>query len=328
MKAIVYDVYGPPDVLSVQEVAKPEPREHELLIRVRAAAVTTADCAARKGDPFITRLAFGLTKPKNRVLGTELAGDVEAVGKGVTRFRPGDEIYAATGAAFGAHAEYLCLPEDGAVALKPSNLGYEEAAALCEGPMTALPFLRDEGRVQRGQTVLINGASGSVGTAAVQLAKDFGAVVIGVCSTRNVELVRSLGADEVIDYTREDFTRRRSAYDVVFDAVGKSSFSRCKDSLRPSGVYLSTVPTLTTGLHVLWTRFFGGKKARLAFTGLRPPGEKSRDLEYLRELAEAGRIRAVIDRRYPWEDSAQAHRYVDEGHKTGTVLLTAVDERL
>ncbi|PTL84466.1 NAD(P)-dependent alcohol dehydrogenase [Vitiosangium sp. GDMCC 1.1324] len=321
MKAIVYEDYGPPEVLKLQDVVKPVPGEGEILVRVRAAAVTTADSTFRKGDHFSTRLAFGLRRPRKRILGTELAGDVEAVGSGVTHFRPGDPVFAATGAAFGAHGEFVCLREDGAVARKPSNMTYDEAASLCDGAMTALPFLRDHGRVQRGQTVLVNGASGSVGSAAVQLARYYGAHVIAVCSTENVDRVRALGADEVIDYTREDFTRRRGAYHVVFDAVGKSSFSRCKDALTDRGIYLSTVPTLGMFADMLWTRFFGSRRALLALTGLRPPSTKRKDLCFLRELAEASRLRAVIDRRYPWEDSAQAHRRVDSGHKQGTVLL-------
>ena len=321
MKALVYEDYGPPEVLKLQDVVKPEPGEGEILVRVRAAAVTTADTTFRKGDSFSIRLAAGLRKPRKRILGTEFAGDVEAVGNGVTHFKPGDPVFAATGAAFGAHGEFVCLREDGAVARMPSNMTHDEAASLCDGAMTALPFLRDHGRVRSGQTLLINGASGSVGSAAVQLAKHYGAHVIAVCSTGNVDRVRALGADEVIDYTREDFTRRRGAYHVVFDAVGKSSFARCKEALTDGGIYLSTVPTLGMFADMLWTRFFGGKRAVLALTGLRPPGEKKKDLCLLKELAETGRIRAVIDGRYPWEDSAQAHRRVDSGHKQGTVLL-------
>jgi NADPH:quinone reductase-like Zn-dependent oxidoreductase len=321
MKAVMYTEYGPPDVLQLREVEKPAPKDHEVLIRIHAAAVTTTDCAFRKGEPLI-RLVFGLRRPRKTILGTEFAGEIEAVGKDVRRFREGDQVYAATGTAFGAHAEYMCLPETGAVAIKPANVTYGEAAAICEGALTALPFLRDKGNIRSGQRVLVNGASGAVGTAAVQLARYFGAEVTGVCSTTNLDLVRSLGADKVIDYTQEDFTRTGQTYDIIFDAVGKSSFSRCRGSLEQGGVYLSTVPTLATLLHMLWTSRFGSKKAKLAGTGLRPPGEKTRDLDFLRELVQAGDIRPVIDGRYPLEHAAEAHRHVETGHKRGNVVMT------
>ena len=321
VKAVVYHRYGSPDVLGLEEVAKPTPGDDEVLIRIHAAAVTAADCAIRNGD-FTARLAFGLIRPRKTILGTEFAGEIEAVGKDVERFREGDQVFAANGAGFGAHAEYICLPEDGALASKPVNVTYEEAAAICEGALTALPFLRDKGKIQSGQEVLINGASGSVGTSAVQLAKYFGAEVTGVCSAANLGLVRSLGADRVIDYTREDFTNSGRTYDIIFDAVGKSSFSRCKNSLKQGGIYLSTVPTPAILLQMLWTSKIGGKKAMIAFTGLRPPGEQAKDLVLLKELVEAGKIRAVIDRRYPLDQTAEAHRYVGKGHKKGNVVIT------
>lgn len=239
---------------------------------------------------------------------------------GVTQ--PGDEVYAATGASFGAHAEYICLPQDGALALKPASASFEESAALCEGTLTALPFLRDLAQLQAGQSVLINGASGSVGTTAVQLAKLFGAGITGVCSTRNLELVKSLGADRAIDYTAEDFTQSGRTYDVIFDAVGKSSFSRCKRSLKPRGIYLSTVPSLAIMLQMLWTARFGGKKAMISFAGLRPERDKAGDLVALAELVEDGKIKAVIDRCYQLQEAAEAHRYVERGHKTGHVVIT------
>jgi NADPH:quinone reductase-like Zn-dependent oxidoreductase len=312
VKAVVYHRYGSPDVLGLEEVAKPAPGDDEVLIRIHAAAVTAADCAVRKGD-FIARLAFGLIRPKKTILGTEFAGEIEAVGRDVKRFREGDQVLAASGTGFGAHAEYICLPEGGALASKPVNVTYEEAAAICEGALTALPFLRDKGKIQSGQEVLINGASGSVGTSAV---------VTGVCSTANLQLVRSLGADRVIDYTRDDFTKSGRTYDIIFDAVGKSSFSRCKSSLKQRGIYLSTVPTLAILLQMLWTSRIGSRKAMIAFTGLRPPGEQAEDLVFLKELAEAGKIRPVIDRRYPFEQTAEAHRYVGKGHKKGNVVIT------
>jgi NADPH:quinone reductase-like Zn-dependent oxidoreductase len=321
VKAVVYHRYGSPDVLQLEEVAKPTPGDDEVLIRIYAAAVTAADCAIRNGD-FAARLAFGLIRPRKKTLGTEFAGEIEAVGKHVKRFREGDHVFGANGAGFGAYAEYMCLPEEGALASKPANVTYAEAAAICEGALTALPFLRDKGKIQSGQEVLINGASGSVGTSAVQLAKYFGAEVTGVCSTANLELVGSLGADTLIDYTRDDFTKSGRTYDIIFDAVGKSSFSRCKSSLKQKGIYLSTVPTLAILLQMLWTSRIGSKKAMIAFTGLRPPGEQAKDLVFLKELAEVGKIRPVIDRRYPFEQTAEAHRYVGKGHKKGNVVMT------
>ena len=325
MKAVVYEKYGTPDVLRLQEVEKPVPNDNEILIRVNAAVVTNADCAARKGKPLMARFAFGLFNPKNRILGTEFSGDIITVGKQVKRFKTGDSVYAATGTDFGAHAEYICIPGDGALSPKPKNVSYEEAAAIGEGALTALPFLRDEGHIQKGQKVLINGASGSVGTAAVQLAHYFEAEVTGVCSSKNVELVKSLGAENVIDYTKEEFTKAGQTYDIIFDAVGKSSFSRCKRSLKPDGIYLSTVPNLGIMFQMLRTSKFSRKKAVITFTGLRSAEEKSKDLAFIRDLIEAGKIRAVIDRRYPPEKIVDAHRYVETGHKIGNVVVLMND---
>ncbi len=321
MRAVVYDKYGTPDVLRLQEVKTPTPKDNEILIRVHAAVVTNADCAARKGKPLAARLAFGLFKPKNTILGTEFSGEIITVGKQVKLFKKGDLVYAATGTDFGAHAEYICMPEDGALSPKPANVTHEEAAAICEGALTALPFLRDEGHIQKGQKVLINGASGSVGTAAVQLAHYFGTEVTGVCSSKNVALVKSLGADNVIDYTKEDFTKTGQNYDIIFDTVGKSSFSRCKNSLSPKGIYLSTVLKFGTMLQMLRTSKFSSKKAIITFTGLRSAEEKTKDLVFIRELIEAEKIRPVIDRRYSLEKIPNAHRYVEKGHKIGNVVV-------
>jgi NADPH:quinone reductase-like Zn-dependent oxidoreductase len=321
MKAVVYTTYGMPDVLHISEVPTPTPKDNEVLIRIHAAAVTTTDCKLRGGDKLM-RLVFGLRRPKRPILGTEFAGEIEAVGKEVQHYRLGDQVFAATGAGFGAHAEHICLPEDGALAPKPTNATYADAAAICEGGMTALPFLRDTGKIQRGHRVLINGASGAVGASAVQLAKVFGADVTGVCGPTNVDLVRSLGADSVIDYTKQDFTRTGQLYDIIFDAVGKSSFSRCKDSLKPGGVYLATVPSLALYAHVLRTAKLSGKTAKVAATGLRPPSEKAKDLRYLSELAEAGTLKPTVDRSYPMAQVAEAHRHVETGHKRGTVVIT------
>lgn len=320
MKAIVYHTYGSPDVLRLEEVTTPTPKDNEVLIKIHATVVTPPDCAFRQGKPYTARLVAGPVRPKATILGDTLAGHVEAVGSQVRRFKQGDRVVAASGG-FGTHAEYICIPEDGALAPKSDAMTYEEAVAVAEGALTALPFLRDTAHLTNGQTILINGASGSVGTAAVQLAKHIGATVTGVCSTANVELVRSLGADEVVDYTKDDFTRSAQTYDVIFDAVAKSSFTRCKGALKEGGVYLSTAATLTILLQTLWSRF-GNKRAKVNYTGLRPAHKKVEDLVFFNELAEAGAIRAVIDRRYPLEQTADAHRYVDTGHKKGSVIIT------
>ena len=322
MKVIICTKYGSPDVLQLKEVEKPTPKDNEVLIRIFAAIVSPSDCVFRKGEPFIARFFSGLIRPKNSIPGEMLAGEIEAVGKDVKLFKKGDQVFGSTGMSLGAYAEYICLPEEGVLTIKPANLTYEDAATVCDGALTALPFLRDKGNIQSGQKVLINGASGSVGTAAVQLAKYYGAEVTGVCSTANLELVKSLGADKVIDYTKEDFTQSGETYDVIFDAVGKSLFTRCKSSLTQRGVYLTTVPTLVIMLQMLWTSKIGNKRAIIAFTGLRPAREKTKDLIFLKELVEAGKIKSVIDRRYPLEQTAEAHRYVETGHKKGNVVIT------
>ena len=321
MKAIVCTEYGPPDVLQLKEVAKPIPEDKEVLIKIHATTVTAVDCTFRQGKPFVGRLFSGLRKPKNPIQGTELAGEIEAVGKDIKRFKEGDQVFG-TSMGYGVYAEYICLPEEGTtLAIKPANITYEEAAC-CDGGLTALPFLRDSANIQSGQKILINGASGSTGTAAVQLAKYYGAEVAGVCSTKNLELVKSLGADKVIDYTKEDFTQSSETYDVIFDTVGKSSFSSCNRSLKQNGVFLEATLSLAIILQMLWTSMLGGKKAVIAFTGLRSANERTKDLVVLGELAEAGEIKAVIDRRYPLEQMAEAHRYVEKGHKKGNVVIT------
>jgi len=321
MKAIVATKYGPPDVLQLKEVAKPSPKEDEVLIRIFATAVTTAACAMRKG-PLMARPFTGLTRPKNPIPGTDLAGEIEAVGRNVARFKEGDQVFGGTDLGFGCYVEYICLPEEDVLTIKPANTTYEEAAAVVEGALTALPFLRDKGKIQSGQKVLINGASGGIGTAAVQLAKYFGAEVTGVCSTTNLEMVKSLGADTVIDYTKDDFTKGGQTYDIIFDTVGKSSFLLCKDSLKQEGVYLSTVPTLAIYLQMLWTAKIGSKRAIISQTGLRPTSEVAKDLRFVKELIEAGKITSVIDRCYPLEEIVDAHRYVEKGHKKGNVVIT------
>ena len=321
MNAIVQTKYGPPEVLQLQQVEKPVPQEDQVLIKIHATTVTAVDCTFRQGSPLIGRFFAGLTKPKNPIPGTEFSGEIEAVGVDVTRFKEGDQVYG-TSTGNGAHAQYMCLPEGGAtLATKPANMTYEEAAVI-DGALTALPFLRDRANIQSGQKVLINGASGSVGTAAVQLARYFGSEVTGVCSTSNLELVRSLGADKVIDYTQEDFAKSGQTYDVIFDTVGKASFSRCKDSLKETGIYLEAALTPAILPQMLWTSKIGSKKAIIAFTGLMPGSERTENLITLRELIEAEEIKAVIDRSYPLEQIAEAHRYVETGHKKGNVVIT------
>ncbi len=315
MKAIVYTKFGPPEVLRLQEVEKPTPKANEVLIKIYATTVVKEDPDLRASPGF-----NGFLKPRNPILGQELAGEVEAIGNAVTRFRPGDQVFGMD--MFGAYAEYKCMPETGALAIKPANMSYEEAASVPNGSLTALPFLRDKGNIQSEQTVLIYGASGSVGAAAVQLANYYRAKVTGVCSTTNLEWVKSLGANQAIDYTQENFTENGKTYDIIFDTVGKRSFSECKGSLTDKGIYLATVPTPAIMLQVLWTSVAGGKKAKFAATGLRPANEKAKDLVFLTELIEAGKLRAVIDRSYPLEQIVDAHRYVEKGHKKGNVVIT------
>jgi NADPH:quinone reductase-like Zn-dependent oxidoreductase len=315
MKAIIYTKFGPPDVLQLQEVEKPTPKNNEALIKIVATTVVKEDPDWRRSPGF-----NGFLKPRHPILGQEFAGKVESIGRDVTRFNLGDQVFGMD--MFGAYAEYKCMPEDGALAIKPSNMSYEQAASIPNGALTALPFLRDKGKIQSGQTVLIYGASGSVGAAAIQLAKYYGAKVTGVCSTANLEWVKSLGADQVIDYTRENFTENGKTYDIIFDTVGKRSFSECKDSLTDEGIYLATVPTPAMMLQALWPAKSGSKKVKFVAAGLRPASEKIKDLIFLTELTEAGKIKPVIDRRYPLEQIAEAHRYVEQGHKKGNVVIT------
>jgi len=315
MKAMIYTRFGPPDVFKLEEVEKPTPKENEVLIRIYATSVVREDPDLRASPGF-----NGFLKPRNPVLGQELAGVIETVGRAVTRFQPGDQVYGID--YFGAYAEYKCMSEDSALAIKPAMISFVEAAGIPNGMLTALPFLRDQGHIQPGQRVLVYGASGSVGTAAVQVARYFGAGVTGVCSTTNLEMVRSLGAEQVIDYTCEDFTKTGKIYDIIFDTVGKLPFSRCRGSLAERGVFLTTGIMLENMLHVFWTSISGSKKVKFAATGLRPAREKAKDLVFLTELIETGKLKAVIDRCYPLEQMVDAHRYVEKGHKKGNVVIT------
>jgi NADPH:quinone reductase-like Zn-dependent oxidoreductase len=317
MKAIVAAKFGSPEVLQLQEVDKPVPRDNEILVKVHAASVNVGDCRMRSFTVPIAawlpaRIVLGFRKPRNPIYGMELAGEVEAVGKDVKRFKAGDAVFASTlKDNFGAHAEYKCLPEDGAVVSKPKNMTYEEAATLSIGANTALHFLK-KGNIQPGQKVLIMGASGSVGTFAVQIAKYYGAEVTGVCSTANIELVQSLGADRVIDYTKEDFTTSGETYDIVFDTVCKTTFSRCKRLLTHRGYYLTVGPAVTGPIHSMTT----GKKVIGGNAVI-----NTEQLEILKKMYESGRLKPVIDRRYPLERMVEAHRYVDLGRKKGNVVI-------
>jgi NADPH:quinone reductase-like Zn-dependent oxidoreductase len=316
MRAVVYDRYGPPEVLRLAEVDRPIPKDDEVLVRIHATTVSRTDCGLRSAEYFISRVVTGLRRPKEPILGVEFAGEVAAVGTAVTQFAVGDRVFGAKGS--GAHAECVCIREDAALAQIPVGLTYEEAAALCDGAALALACLRPA-QLREGTSVLIYGASGSVGTAGVQLAKSFGAHVTALCSTKNIDLVRALGADRVIDYTREDFTKDGERYDVIFDAVGKTSFRRCRGSLKAGGAYCET------DLGFLWhapllailTRWIGDQRVVLGITRY-----SQADVLFLTDLIEARKYRAVIDRTYPLEQVVEATRYVETGQKTGNVVLT------
>jgi NADPH:quinone reductase-like Zn-dependent oxidoreductase len=324
LRAIVYDRYGPPDVQRLEEVARPVPRDDEVLIKIHATTVNRLDCHTREANrrsglvtSLISRLVFGIRRPRQRILGSEYAGEVVAVGAAVREFAVGDDVFGITGISFGAHAEYICVRERSRMAHKPAGMSFEQAAAVCDGALNALACLR-QAKLEKGQTVLIYGASGAIGTAGVQLAKYFGTDVTAVCSTKNLELMKSLGADRVIDYTKDDFTKNGQMYDVIFDAVGKHSYRRCRDSLKPGGSYLATDHFVNLWL-ALRTSLVGDKRVRFSITS---PMPTKKDVGFIKDLIEAGKYRPVIDRRYPLEDVVEATRYVETEQKTGNVVLT------
>jgi NADPH:quinone reductase-like Zn-dependent oxidoreductase len=323
MKAVVYDTYGPPDVLRLENVERPVPKEDEVLVRVHAATVNRFDVHTREANAksglavsLLSRAVSGMRRPRQRILGSEFAGEVVAAGPAVTEFAVGDRVFGNTGMGFGTHAEFVCVPESGKIAPMPARATFEEAAPVTDGALNCLWCLR-LADIHNGERVLIYGASGSLGTAAVQLSKYFGADVTAVCRTKNVELVRSIGADHVIDFTKEDFTKNGETYDVIFDAVGKHSFKRCKGSLKPSGRYLACDGLMNLIL-ALWTPRFGDKKVIFQI----PPRWTKQDVLLMKDLIEAGRYRAVIDRCYAMEDVVEAARYVETERKIGNVVLT------
>ena len=319
MKAIVHTRYGSPEVLQLKEVPRPSPGDNEVLIKIHAATVNRTDCGFRKPEyPVIIRLINGFFRPRRTILGSELAGEIEAIGKDVKTFKPGDQVFGLSTMKFGAHAEYICIPENGSIAKKPANMTYEEAAAVCDGLMLANTYIK-EIDFNKSPRILINGASGSIGSASLQLAKYHGAHITAVCKTKDFELIKSLGANQVIDYTKEDFTKSDQLYDVVLDSVGKSSFSRCKKILKPRGVYFSTeLGYMSQNIFLaLLTPIFRGKKVKFPI-----PTDNQKDINFFRELIESGNYKAVIDKRYKLEEIVEATRYVETGQKVGNVVIT------
>ena len=321
MKTVQHTQYGSHQVLKIEEVEKPSPKANEILVKIRAASITRADTMMRRGSPYIGRLMLGLTRPKHTGLGTGFAGEVEAIGPEVTQFQVGDAVFGESIFGSGTNAEYVCVPDDGVIAKTPDNLSHEEVCSSCDGPMTSLNFLRDVGQLVPGQQVLIIGASGSLGSAAVQIAKHLGAEVTGVCSGSNAELVKSLGADRVIDYTRQDFRKQEHRYDIIFDTIGNQSYCECRQSLKSDGVYMTPVFSLGNVLTMLITGIFSRKKAKFSATGMRPTNELKGMLGELKTLFESNKLKSVIDRRYRLEETADAHAYIDQGHKKGNVVM-------
>lgn len=321
MQAVVTQNYGGPEVLTIQEVSRPQPKANELLIRIKATPVTTADTMIRRGTPKFGRLLLGLTKPKNPLPGTSFAGEVVVKGEEVQRFEIGDAVFGETGLNFGAHAHYICLPEEGLIFHKPAQLSHEQAAPICDGPVTSINFLKLLGKIKAEDQVLINGATGALGTAAIQLAKYYGAEVTAVAGPKSKDLAISLGADHFIDYTLTDFTKQENQYDIIYDTVGKSSFKAAKPVLKDNGRYLSPVLNLPLLFQMLWTSKFGSKKALFSATGMMPIPKLKELIKELLGIYENGYLKTVVDRRYSLDQIAEAHQYVDQGHKKGNVLI-------
>ncbi len=323
MKAIVYTQYGPPEVLQMKEVPKPTPKDNEVLVKIHATTVNRTDTGFRVAEYFAVRVVGGFFKPKKTILGSEFAGEVEAIGKDVTLFKVGDPVFGLSAYVFGTHAEYVCVPENKSIAIKPTNMSYEEAAAVCDGLMLAINYMRKIDFSKKPK-ILINGASGSIGSACVQLAHHYGAEITAVCNTKNSALAKSLGADEVIDYTQQDFTNTEKLYDVVLDAVGKSTFFKCKKILKPGGVYFSTElgPGWQNVFLPMITPLLGSKRVKFPI-----PTDSQKDILFFKELIESGKYKAVIDRKYPLEQIIEATRYVETGEKTGNVVITVQHDR-
>lgn len=317
MKAAVYTEYGLPEVVKILDVPKPTPKDGELLVKIRSTTVNRTDCGFRTPEYFILRFFNGFFKPKKTILGGEFAGDVESIGKDVTQFKVGDPVFGLTGDDFGCHAEYVCVPANKAVAYKPANISYDEATSLCDGPWLAMNILKAFD-YKNTPKILVNGASGSIGSSCMQLAKYFGSEITAVCSTQNIAIVKSLGADHIIDYTKEDFTQSGKIFDVVLDAVGKSTFSKCKPILKKKGIYISTElgPYSQNPFLALWTPIVGGKQLKFPI-----PKLNKEDMLLIKDLAEKGKLKAVIDRRYPFDQIVEAHRFVEKGMKTGSVVI-------
>ncbi|PHR27609.1 MAG: NAD(P)-dependent alcohol dehydrogenase [Fluviicola sp.] len=322
MKAVIAERYGSPDVLQIKNVEKPTPKSNELLIRISATSITAASTFMREGKPYFGRLFLGLTKPKVKTPGTDLSGIVEAVGTEVTNFKPGDQVMAETGLNCGAYAEYICIPSDELVVLQPENVRPEEATGILDGACTALAFFTDKVDIKKGQKVLINGASGSIGTAAIQLAKHFGAEVTGVCSTKNKALVKDLGADNVLDYTKNELRDSSEKFDVIFDTVGKLSYAKTKKNLSKNGTFLTPVLSFSALLNMMFVSPFTQKKLKFAATGMRKQEPRMRDLIQVRDMLASEELTTIIDRVYPLDQIQEAHSYVDSERKRGNVILS------
>lgn len=322
MKAVIAERYGNPEVLQIKNVEKPTPKSNEVLIRIQATSITAASTSMREGTPYFGRLFIGLTKPNIKTPGTDLSGVIETVGSEVTNFKPGDKVMAETGLNCGAYAEYICLASDELIVIRPENVSPEEATGILDGAGTALAFFTDQVVIKKGQKVLINGASGSIGTAAIQLAKQFGAEVTGVCSTKNKALVRDLGADNVLDYTKNEFEESSETFDVIFDTVGKLSYMKTKKNLNEKGVFLTPVLSFSSLLNMLFVSPFTNKKLKFAATGIRKNEQRMRDLLKIRDMLASKRISTIIDRVYPLDQIKEAHTYVDSGRKRGNVILS------